>query len=116
MEELVDRMKLVEYPTVEVVMKKTDGYAYVCKNGLAVIQSLEVLDGKVWLHTSFSRRSRMPDYHDMVFVKRVFIGDDRRAIMILPEKKNHVNIHEFCLHFFTGDDGLPDFTHGKGTL
>ena len=26
------------------------------------------------------------------------------------------HIHPYCLHFFTGDDGLPDFTNGSGSL
>lgn len=101
---------------VKMVKEAEDGYAYRCINGLLVIQSWEMHDGKEWMHTSFSRKSRMPDYHDMKWVKDNFIGTDERAIMILPEESKHVNIHPYCLHFFTGDDGLPDFTCGSGSL
>lgn len=109
-------MREVKFPTIRTIQKAQDGYAYRCFNGLVVIQSFEKHNGKDWIHTSFSRRSRIPDYKDMQFVKEVFIGEDKRAIMILPEKEKHVNIHEFCLHFFTGEDGLPDFTNGSGSL
>jgi hypothetical protein len=103
-------------PRIRVLEEREDGYAYSCINGLLVIQSWETHEGNEWLHTSFSRKSRMPDYHDMKFVKDVFIGKDLRAVMLLPAERDHVNIHPYCLHLFTGDDGLPDFTEGKGVL
>ena len=97
-----------------------DGFMYRNKStGLQVIQSVSIEeDEKLWIHTSFSRRSRIPDYKDIQFVKKSFIGEDNKAIMIFPEKANHVNIHNYCLHLFTclEDDPLPDFTHGSGTI
>lgn len=30
---------------------------------------------------------------------RDFIGDDKKAVFVLPEKEKHVNIHNYCLHF-----------------
>lgn len=86
-------------------------------NGLKVIRSGEERNGKKWIHVSFSRKSKMPSYDDMVRVKRDFIGEHGKAIMVLPEAKNHVNIHPFCLHLYhcEGDDGLPEFSWG-GTI
>lgn len=83
-------------------------------SGLQVIASVEEQDdGKEWLHVSFSRRDRMPDYKDMTLVKRFFIGDDKKAIMVLPDKAHHVNIYEYCLHLmYCPNDGLPEFSHG----
>lgn len=112
----VQGKRIVSHPTVTVISEGVDGYAYKCVNGLLVIQSWEMHENRVWIHTSFSRRTRMPSYDDMAYVKSIFIGDDARAIMILPEKEKHVNIHPFCLHFFTGDDRLPDFTKGTRSL
>ena len=105
-------------PAVKVIKEAADGYAYQTLNGLFVIQSAAVEnDGNVWIHTSFSRKSRMPTYSDMAMVKRLFVGEDSKAIMIFPDKAHHVNLHEFCLHFFTPvyHEPLPEFSLG-GTL
>ena len=97
-----------------------DGFMYRNKStGLQVIQSVSIeQDEKQWIHTSFSRRSRIPTYADIQLIKKYFIGDDKKAIMVFPEKVNHVNIHEFCLHLWTclGVDPLPDFTQGSGSI
>lgn len=91
------------------------GYAYKGVQGLTVIQTIDIqADGEEWIHTSFSRRGRMPDYTDMEMIKRVFVGRANKAIMVFPDEAHHVNIHNFCLHFFTpvGHDPLPEFSHG----
>ena len=95
-----------------------DGWMFLSPSNLSVIVSGVIEDGKRWLHVSFARKSRMPEYTDMAIVKRLFIGEDRKAIMILPEKRNHVNIHRYCLHLWSclDGDGLPEFSHGIGTL
>lgn len=104
----------------KVVQQKIDGFMYRSESrGLVVIQSLqEELDGKIWMHTSYSRKSRMPTYQDTVFIKENFIGDDVKAIMIFPRKSEHVNIHPYCLHLWSceNEDGLPDFTQGTGSI
>lgn len=70
-------------------------------NGLMIIASVgKYEDGHEWLHVSVSRKSRIPSYEDITRVKRDFIGEDRKAITVLPEKKYHVNLHENCLHLF----------------
>ena len=75
-------------------------------------------DGQIWIHASIAHPKIMPSYDDLVYLKRHWIGDDRKAIMVLPEKSKHVNIHSFALHLFCclGDDPLPDFTHGSGSI
>lgn len=81
-------------------------------NGLQIIASAgEYDDGREWLHISVSRKSRIPSYEEMARVKRDFIGDDKKAVFVLPEKKNHVNIHENCLHlFYSAENPLPEFS------
>ena len=83
-------------------------------NGLMVMASAgEYADGKEWLHISVSRKSRIPSYEEMTRVKRDFIGDDKKAVFVLPEKENHVNIAEHCLHlFYSAENPLPEFSLG----
>lgn len=75
-------------------------------------------DGRLWYHVSVSHRKRMITYDELVYIKRHWVGDDHKAIMVLPEKEKHVNIHPNCLHLFCCLDGdpLPDFTGGMGTI
>ena len=104
----------------DIVQGGLDGYMYRSKSrGLIVIQSwAKEMDGKVWMHTSYSRVSRLPTYQETGFIKDNFIGPDVKAIMIFPKKAEHVNIHPYCLHLWSceNDDGLPDFTQGIGSI
>jgi len=87
-------------------------------NGLMIIASVgKYEDGREWLHISVSRKSRLPTYDEITRIKRDFIGDDRKAVTVLPEKKYHVNLHENCLHlFYSEDNPLPEFSAGLGTI
>ena len=102
------------------IREKEDGFMYINKTmGLTVIQSVSTEeDGNYWLHTSFSRRARMPEYKDIKFIKKMFIGNNEKAIMIFPLEKEHVNIHNYCLHLWNCLDGdsLPDFTQGSRSI
>jgi hypothetical protein len=97
-----------------------DGEMWISSGGLKVIWSAAVeLDGRAWLHVSVSRPDRIPSYSDMTRVKSLFIGDDRYAYSVWPAREAHVNIHERCLHLWAvleGDEPLPDFTQGTGTI
>lgn len=87
------------------------------QTGLRVIQEIEIHDGKEWLHTSLSRQDRIPSYQDILMVKDQFIGTERKAIMVFPSRKEHVNMHPFCLHLYSNEeDGLPDFRRPGGGL
>lgn len=87
-------------------------------NGMIIIASAaEYSDGNEWLHVSVSRKSRLPTYDELTRIKRDFIGDDKKAVFVLPEKKNHVNIHEYCLQlFYSENNPLPEFSAGMGTI
>lgn len=104
----------------KLVEQRSDGEAWVNKSlGLVVISSMaKELDGKFWQHVSLSRKSKVPSYDDMCLVKKLFIGEDKKAIQIFAQKSDHVNIHPYCLHLWHCIDGdsLPDFTHGKGSI
>lgn len=87
-------------------------------NGLFVVASAAIMqDGKEWLHISFSRKSKMPTYADLQLVKREFIGNDKKAIMVFPKEENYVNIHPNCLHlWYSAENPIPEFSEGKGTI
>jgi len=84
--------------------------------GLAVILGVELHDDdRKWLHISASRRARIPDYEDMCLVKRIFIGAQRKAVMVFAPESEHINDHSYVLHLWACLDGdpLPDFRrHG----
>lgn len=88
------------------------------RTGLNVIISGAYHGGKRWLHVSASHPTTTPTWAEMSEVKHVFIGDDRRAIMVAPAKQYHVNAHDHCLHWWAcwDDDGLPEFSRGLGMV
>jgi len=84
------------------------------KTGQRVIASVDLYDDRPWLHVSVSDRHRVPNYKLLTFVKRNWIGDNQKAIMVLPETAKHVNLHPNCLHLFAylGEEPhpLPEFS------
>ncbi len=98
-------------------------YSRVYRNageGLLVLASCAVYgDGVPWLHVSVSRRDRkIPTWEQMSQVKRVFVGDNRTALQVMPPKHQWVNIHPGCLHLYCclTHDVTPDFTAGYDTI
>lgn len=84
------------------------------KRRLRVLADVETKqDGHVWLHVSVSHPKRVPNYDELAYVKRHFVGRDKKAIMVFPDEANHVNTHPFCLHLFHCLDGdpLPEFSN-----
>lgn len=96
-----------------------DSCAWRHVDGLCVIGTVSIeLDGLVWAHLSASHPKRLPSWNDMVAVKEIFLGPERKAINVIPPRKEYVNISPNVHHLFaclTGDP-LPDFTHGTGSL
>lgn len=99
---------------------REDGASWINKKRkLFVIASIATeQDGKRWLHLSISHRNRMPTYEELTYLKRHWAGEDKKCIMILPEKQKHINIHPYALHLFhcLSGDPLPDFTQGQNTI
>lgn len=88
-------------------------------DGLTVILTYQSeQDGKKWIHTSISRKDRVPSYYELCDVKRDFLGDDSLSLMVFVPKSEHVNIHPHCLHLWTCTDGrpTPDFTWGLNSI
>lgn len=96
-----------------------DGRMWRSTDGLRVIASVaQELDGKFWLHISFSRKDKIPGWFDMKRVKNAFIGQYATAIQVFPPEAQYVNIRETVLHLWHCMDGntIPDFTHGTGSI
>lgn len=87
-------------------------------DGLRVCAEVEFIDADLWLHLSFSRRDRDPNYFDMTRVKDTFVGADRKAVMVLPKRSEHYNFAKHCLHLYSplDRDPLPDFRAENGGL
>ena len=107
-------------PSWEEVKVSLPGNRTYRKGRLYVIFGVDAISwGGTWLHVSMSRKDRIPNYDEMVEVKKVFIGDHRQAVQVFPKKEKHISIHPNCLHLWCcldpEGDGLPDF--GKfGTI
>lgn len=103
----------------EMVQRAEDGAAFRSKDGRVVILSGSTeQDGRRWLHMSMSRADRLPSWEDLREGKEIFIGD-RTAIQVFPKKDKYVNIHPNVLHVWAWIDGeeiLPDFTRGSGSI
>jgi hypothetical protein len=78
-------------------------------------------DGNLWLHVSLSKwrgnEMEEPSWSDIRNVKDLFVGRERKAIVVLPPQSQYVNISEVhhlwcCLD----TDTLPDFSKGSGSI
>lgn len=96
-----------------------DGARWLGPNHQTVIMSGDRYgDGKRWLHLSTAFPSRLPRWREVVEVRDVFLGRERKAIQVLAPASEHVNINRFVLHLWHCVDGdvLPDFTNGRGMI
>lgn len=73
---------------------------------------------QLWLHLSFSHAYRIPTWLELKGAKALFIGDDLKAISVLPAKAEYYNHCTNCLHLFAPleHDPLPDFRDSDGRL
>lgn len=76
-------------------------------------------DGRLWYHVSAAvvGMKELPDYDDMKWVKRIFIGDDRWAAQYAPPKEQWVNVSE-TLHWWhcLEENPFPDFRKLEGVI
>lgn len=69
---------------------------------LFVLRSLATMtNGANYIHCSVSRKDRHPTWEEMVLVRDQFIGRDTEAVLVLPPKVFHVNVHEHCFHWWS---------------
>lgn len=93
----VHAVNLPTYPdsTIE------NGCAVLKHKGLKVIWS----NGEGWEHVSVSRRSRVPSYEDMCWIKSKWWWNPEHVVMQLHVgKSDHINCHSNCLHLWRPTD------------
>lgn len=56
--------------------------------------------GEGWDHVSVSLERRCPSWDEMKKIKEMFFLDEEEAFQIFPAKKDYVNVHPFCLHWW----------------
>lgn len=117
-----DAMPCVWPSTWRTLETGPDGFAMLVGTGLdpmtVIVSGAVERDGRRWIHLSAARPKRLPSWEDLVLVRDVVLGRDAKALHVLAPIKEHVNIHQHCLHLWhcVDGDGLPDFTRGGKTL
>ena len=53
-----------------------------------------------WDHVSVSRKNRCPNWPEMEFIKRLFFKDDECAMQLHFPIKDHISVHDYCLHIW----------------
>lgn len=70
-------------------------------------------DGRRWIHLSIASPDRLPSYEDLCWLKRTFLGEEGKAILVFAPASVHVNLHSKCLHLWScmeETDPLPEFS------
>jgi hypothetical protein len=93
----------------------------------AIVTAARELDGRVWVHLSLStiresalsgaQRVVLPDWSSLTFARDDFLGPEAKCLIVVAPKSEHVNLAEVHhLWHCPEGDGLPDFTHGSGSI
>ena len=114
---------MIIHPDLTIIEEREDGYA-AQRGALRFIVSDSVEDdGRRWRHASVSRiGGRLPEYGDLMELKRLCIGDDKTALQVFPPKGKHIDIAGplgvQVLHLWCCLDGdvTPDFTRGGDSI
>lgn len=90
----MEKMMWGEYPAshagaFSVQSKQDGGYMHVIATS-----------GEGWDHISVSRADRVPDYYEMKYIAELFLKSGEVAMQLYVPSKDHVNIHNNCLHWF----------------
>jgi hypothetical protein len=90
--------------------RRIEGNKFLTHDGMSIIASAEHIAGERWWHVSMARQARLPSWDDLRRVKDVFIGKNRQAVSVLPDERQYVNHHPFCLHLWCNLDRdlVPD--------
>jgi len=64
--------------------------------------------GEGWEHVSVSRMDRCPTWEEMEQIAKLFFADHEEAVQFHVPTSDHVNVHNFCLHWWRPTDAkLP---------
>lgn len=56
--------------------------------------------GMDWDHVSVSLPSRCPNWREMSYVKDLFWDENEVVMQLHVAKKDHINVHPYCLHLW----------------
>lgn len=56
--------------------------------------------GMGWDHVSVSLHTRCPNWREMSHVKDLFWEDNEVVMQLHVAKKDHINLHPYCLHLW----------------
>ena len=76
-----------------------DGGAFIIpfeNRKLCVIASI----GAGWDHVSVSLDTRCPNWREMSYIKDLFWNEDEVVMQLHVAKKDHINLHPYCLHLW----------------
>ena len=78
----------------------TNTQVFQSDTGIGIIKSIDNTPkwGKL-KHVSISRKDRYPSWDEILEIKEYFFGDTD-CMMVLPKKKDYVNIHNHCFHIW----------------
>jgi hypothetical protein len=51
-------------------------------------------------HLSISRSDRLPSWEEVRDARYALIPDDATMVMLLPPRREYVNVHEFCFQLY----------------
>lgn len=93
-------LKQVEIPSIfKHIPDQKNAAAYEWKE-VSILYAEEKTDRWDWLkHVSISCRDRLPTWEEVLACKEHFFGDID-AMMVMPKKKDYVNIWPFCFHIW----------------
>ncbi len=73
-------------------------------------------NGLEWEHVSVSLNTRCPNWKEMSYIKDLFWDDDEVVMQLHVAKKDHINLHPYCLHLWKPIDAKiplpPNFMVG----
>lgn len=75
---------------------RCNGFIFLKQKGLAI----QFSDGLGWEHVSVSRRSKVPTYEDMCWVKDLFWDPEDCVMQLHVPAEEHINAHPYCLHLW----------------
>lgn len=74
--------------------------AWRCRDGLAVLGTVDPTPHGNLLHVSLSYADRDPDWATIRAVRDLFFGPDLDVMMVLPCAVDYVNDHPHCFHLW----------------
>jgi len=93
----------INHPILGMPVKDRGGvYLIPCENKNGKFVTLQVVAslGLDWDHVSVSLTNRCPNWFEMDFIKRLFFEPNEVAFQLHVESKNHISIHDYCLHLW----------------